>query len=274
MISRFLFWVKKETPTGQLNEWNTAEKLHEMRKSGKHFLDESFTTISAYGSNAAMMHYAPSAEKHAKLEAKSFYLCDSGAQYLDGTTDITRTIAVGPLSEEEITDYTLTVKSHIQLARAIFLEGSTGSHLDVLARLPMWEQFMDYKCGTGHAVGYVLGVHEGPQRISKARHAVPLKLGMVITNEPGVYKANKHGIRLENDYVVQLAGENEGDRYFKFDCLSFVPFDREAIRASDLSPQELNWLNQYHQDCYDKLIDRMETEEEKDALKSACAPIA
>lgn len=272
-VTRFLFWVKREVGRAQLDELNTAEKLHEIRASQENFLDESFTTISAYGANAAMMHYSATAEDYAELKPKSFYLCDSGGQYLDGTTDITRTIALGELSDEEITDFTLTVKSHIQLAKAIFLEGSTGHYLDILARQPMWKHYMDYKCGTGHAVGYVLGVHEGPQRISKYPSSVALKEGMIVTNEPGVYKAGKHGIRLENDYVVRFKAESEGDRYFCFDVLSFVPFDRDAIRVNDLDDEELEWLNHYHATVEEKLLNLMTTEEEKNELREACAPL-
>lgn len=273
VITRYLFWVKREVGRSALNEVNAAAKLHELRSAQKNFLDESFTTISAYGPNAAMMHYSPSEEDHAELEPRGLYLCDCGGQYLDGTTDITRTIALGELSEEEITDFTLTVKSHIQLAKAVFLEGVSGHYLDILARLPMWKQHMDYKCGTGHAVGYVLGVHEGPQRIAKNPSAIALREGMVVTNEPGVYKAGKHGIRLENDYVVQFDAESEGDRYFKFDVLSFVPFDRSAIRVSDLDAEELDWLNRYHAAVEEKLLPLMTTEEEREELRQACAPL-
>lgn len=273
-ITRYLFWLKRQVKTGELNEWNAAEKLHELRSQGENFLDESFSSISAYGPNAAMMHYAPSAENFSKLEAKSFYLIDSGGQYFDGTTDITRTIALGSLTAEEKTDFTLTLKSHINLARAIFLAGTTGTQLDILAREPLWQHFMDYKCGTGHGVGYVLGVHEGPQRFSTAPSNVALKEGMHITIEPGVYKEGLHGIRLENDYVVTYAGENPPDRYLKLEVMSYVPLDNEAIIPELLSDQEIDWLNDYHAAVLEKIMPYMTTDSEKSDLEAACRPLS
>lgn len=273
-VARYLFWLKREVKNGEVNEWNAAEKLHEFRSQGENFLDESFTSISAYGPNAAMMHYAPTADKFSKMEAKSFYLIDSGGQYYDGTTDITRTIALGSLTEEEKTDFTLTLKSHINLARAIFLAGTTGTQLDILAREPLWQHFMDYKCGTGHGVGYVLGVHEGPQRFSTAPSSVALKEGMHITIEPGVYKEGKHGIRLENDYVVAYAGENPPDRFLKLEVMSYVPLDNEAILPELLSDEEIEWLNDYHRAVLEKLMPYMTTDTEKSDLEAACRPLS
>lgn len=272
-VTRFLFWLKHEVKKQDLDEWQAAEQLHTWRSQGDKFLDESFGSISAYGPNAAMMHYAPSKDHKSKLEPKSFYLIDSGGQYLDGTTDITRTIALGELTEEEKTDFTLTLKSHIALASAKFLEGTPGYYLDCLARQPLWQHYMDYKCGTGHGVGYVAGVHEGPQRFSKAYSPLPLKAGMHITIEPGVYKEGKHGIRLENDYVVTFDREFMGDRFFQLEVMSFVPLDRDAIDPDLLNAQEIAWLDNYHQQCYDVLIDQMTTDEERADLKTACAPL-
>lgn len=273
-LTRFLFWLRREVQKGtKLNEWQAAERLQEFRSKGEHYIEDSFTAISAYGPNAAMMHYAPSPNDSAQIEPKSFYLIDSGGQYLDGTTDITRTIAVGPLTDEEKTDFTLTLKGHINLAMAVFLEGTTGHYLDVLSRQPLWKHFSDYKCGTGHAVGYVLGVHEGPQNFSRNYIPIALKEGMHVTVEPGVYKEGKHGIRLENDFVVVLAGENPPDRFFKFEVMSFVPLDREAIKTEMLNEEELEWLNNYHSQVLEKLSPYMETEEEKADLQEACAPL-
>lgn len=272
-ITRFLFWLKREVKRQAIDELQAADQLHAWRSQGDKFLEESFGSISAYGPNAAMMHYAPSEDHKAKLEAKSFYLIDSGGQYLDGTTDITRTIALGPLSAEEKTDFTLTLKSHIGLASAKFLEGTSGYYLDCLARQPLWQHYMDYKCGTGHGVGYVAGVHEGPQRFSKVYNPLPLQEGMHITIEPGVYKEGKHGIRLENDYVVSFDREFMGDRFLQLEVMSFVPLDRDAIDPSLLNAQEIAWLDQYHQQCYEVLIDQMTTDEERADLKKACAPL-
>lgn len=271
VVTRYLFHLKRNPE--KYNEWDAALYLHELRKPLKNFLHESFETISAYGPNAAMMHYAPTEKEHAQLQSRSFYLVDCGSQFLDGTTDITRTIALGELTEEEIRDYTLTLKGHIQLARAIFMEQTPGYYLEVLAREPLWRAHMDYKCGTGHGFGYVLGVHEGPQSISKRYQSPNLEVGMVITNEPGVYKEGKHGIRLENDYVVAEEGEGLGDRYFCFEALTYVPFDREAIDVRLLDEGELEWLNRYHAACVEKLMPLMETEEEREDLKAACAEI-
>lgn len=273
VIARYLFWVKRECAKQKLNEWTAAQKLHEMRLEQDLFIEESFTTISAYGPNAAMMHYGPSPEDNAELKCKGLYLCDCGGQYYDGTTDVTRTIALGELTDEEKTDFTLTLKSHINLARAVFLEGMTGHYIDILARQPLWRHYMDYKCGTGHAVGYVLGVHEGPQRISKYPSTVALREGMIVTNEPGVYKEGKHGIRLENDYVVAFEAEAFGDRFLRLEVLSYVPLDRDAIKKELLSEEEIEWLNHYHAECLEKLMPGMTTEEEREDLKRACAAI-
>lgn len=279
-VTRYLFWLKDQVSVQgvTMNEWQGVEKLHEIRSRGENFIEESFATISAYGPNAAMMHYGPGPEKHSDLKNKSFYLLDTGGQYYDGTTDITRTIALGELTEEEKEDFTLTLKCHIDLARLIFLEGSTGHYLEVIARAPLWRHYYDYKCGTGHGFGYVSGVHEGPQRFSKSTQTVPLKVGMIITNEPGVYKEGKHGIRLENDYVVTYderskAGYFEEDRYFQLEVLTFVPFDRAAIKQELLSAEQLTWLNDYHAACYEKLLPYMTTDRERADLQAACAPL-
>ncbi len=271
-ITRYLFWLKDKVKTSRINEYEAALKLREFRSAGENFLDESFTSISAYGPNAAMMHYTASKDNSAILEEKSFYLIDSGGQYLDGTTDITRTIALGELTEEEITDYTLTLKGHVNLAAAVFLEGTSGLQLEGLARQALWKHHLDYKCGTGHAVGYVLGVHEGPQGISKGS-TLPLEEGMIVTNEPGVYKEGKHGIRIENVHAVVFDGEAMGDRFFRFDTLSLVPFENEAIDPGLLNEEEIAWINDYHREVYEELIDYMVSDEEKEALEYACAPL-
>lgn len=271
-ITRFLFWLKDKVNTSTVNEYEAALKLLEFRSAGKNFLDESFTSISAYGPNAAMMHYTATKDNCTLLEEKSLYLIDSGGQYLDGTTDITRTIALGELTEEEIRDYTLTLKGHVNLASAVFLEDTTGLQLEGLARQALWKHHLDYKCGTGHAVGYVLGVHEGPHGISKGS-ILPLQEGMIVTNEPGVYKEGKHGIRIENVHVVVFDGEAMGDRFFRFDTLSLVPFENEAIDPVLLNEEELAWINDYHREVYEKLIDYMVSDEEKEALEQACAPL-
>lgn len=252
-LTKFIYYIKQNVAGNELDELNVAKILHDLRAEQDLFLDDSFSTIAAYGINAPMMHYSASPESYSKIEPKGFLLVDSGGHYLDGTTDITRTISCGPLTAEQIRDYTLNLKSHINLAKAIFLYGVTGYYLDVLARQPLWQHYMDYKSGTGHGVGYLLSVHEGPQRFNMHYANVPLEEGMVITNEPGVYKENEYGIRLENDYVILKDKKVEADQFMKLDCLSFVPFDRAAIDVSLLEKAELNWLNDYHQEVFDKI---------------------
>lgn len=266
-VTKYLYYVKYIAAPEGLNEMEVTKKLQELRALSDDFIIESFSTISAYGANAAMMHYQATPERHAKLEPRGFYLVDCGTQTYDGTTDITRTCALGPLTEEEKVDYTLTLKSHIALASLPFLDGTSGTALDAIARSVMWRNGLDYKCGTGHGFGYVLGVHEGPQHLTQNPLYGNYKFRekIVITIEPGVYRQDKHGIRLENDYVALRQNQtlmtrdgdieivetpeelNEaGDNFLKFQTLTFVPFDRDAILPELLSRDELDWLNAYH----------------------------
>lgn len=271
-LTKFIYYVKKNVGKVQLDELKVEEVLHNLRAEQENFLDDSFSTIAAYGPNAAMMHYSASPESFSQIQPSGFLLVDSGGHYLDGTTDITRTISCGPLTDEEIRDYSLTLKSHINLARAVFLSGVTGYYLDVLARQPLWQHHMDYKCGTGHGVGYLLSVHEGPQRFNMTYKPVPLHPGMVITNEPGVYKEGSHGIRLENDYVVAEDQKVGADQYLKLDCLSFVPFDRAAIDTAYLEGYEVDWFNAYQKKVYDLLSPYL-TESERAWLESETQPL-
>ncbi len=271
-LTKFIYYVKKNAASGELNELNTAEKLHQLRAEQALFLDDSFSTISAYGANAAMMHYSATEENFSEIKPEGFLLVDSGGHYLDGTTDITRTISCGALTAEQKKDYTLTLKGHINLARAVFLSGVTGYYLDVLARQPLWQRHMDYKCGTGHGVGYLLSVHEGPQRFNMRYTDLPLQPGMVITNEPGVYKEDEYGIRIENDYVILKDKKVGPDQYLKLDCLSFVPLDRAAIDLSLLEKYELAWLNDYQATVFAKLSPYL-SEEEKTWLKEETAAL-
>lgn len=266
-VTRYLYYVKHVAAPRGLDEWEVKDRLRAIRAESDLFIIESFPTISAYGANAAMMHYQATKEAKSRLETRGFYLVDCGAQSYDGTTDITRTISLGPLTDQEKTDYTMTLKSHIQLASLPFLDGTSGVALDAVARSVMWRYGLDYKCGTGHAFGYLSGVHEGPQRLSYSpQHGSHgFRQNMVITIEPGVYREGRHGIRLENDYValkanrrVAVKGQcvefcdleeevNEaGDLFLRFQTLTFVPFDRAAILASLLTEEEIAWLNDYH----------------------------
>jgi len=268
-LVKFLYWLDKNVGKIKITEVSAAEKLEEFRREQEGFIEPSFDTIAAYKENAAMMHYkAEEGKSNYELDKEGMFLVDSGGQYLEGTTDITRTIVLGPVTEEEKRDFTLTLKGHINLISARFLYGSTGTHLDVLSRYPLWQEGLDYKCGTGHGIGYLLNVHEGPHRISTVLNSTRLEKGMVVTIEPGVYKAGKYGIRIENVAVVEEDIETEhGGKFMKFEVLSYVPIDLEAIDVNMLTDKERNWLNDYHKAVYDKLSPYL-NDEEKDWLKN------
>ena len=268
-LVKFLYWLDKNVGKIKITEVSAAEKLEEFRREQEGFIEPSFDTIAAYKENAAMMHYkAEEGKSNYELDKEGMFLVDSGGQYLEGTTDITRTIVLGPITEEEKRDFTLTLKGHINLISARFLYGSTGTHLDVLSRYPLWQEGLDYKCGTGHGIGYLLNVHEGPHRISTVLNSTRLEKGMVVTIEPGVYKAGKYGIRIENVAVVEEDIETEhGGKFMKFEVLSYVPIDLEAIDVNMLTDKERNWLNDYHKAVYDKLSPYL-NDEEKDWLKN------
>jgi Xaa-Pro aminopeptidase len=231
---------------------NVADKLESFRREGEKIQGLSFPTISGSGPNGAIVHYRVSEKSSKKLKKNSLYLVDSGAQYIDGTTDVTRTLAIGNATLEMKENFTRVLKGHIALAKAIFPEGTSGSQLDVLARSSLWERGLDYDHGTGHGVGSYLSVHEGPQRISKAPNNVELKPGMVISNEPGYYKAGKYGIRIENLVAVRkatspLTGLNSDlDNFLCFETLTLAPIDRSLILKNLLNKEDTQWLNNYH----------------------------
>lgn len=260
---KFIYWLKNNLGKIEITELSASAKLEELRRQQENCLGISFDTIAAVGPNAAMMHYKATEESYAKLERKGFFLLDSGGQYLDGTTDITRTFALGELTEEEKEDYTLVLKSHIALNRAVFLHGATGSNLDVIARMPMWRRGLDYKCGTGHGVGYLLSVHEGPQSFSQVPNDVKLEEGMIITNEPGIYKEGKHGIRIENTITVKPHIETEFGKFMRFEVISYCPIDLEPVKVEMLTDEEREWLNEYHRIVYSKLSKHLSADEDK-----------
>ncbi|MBC8059992.1 MAG: aminopeptidase P family protein [Clostridiaceae bacterium] len=261
-MAKFINWIKKTIKTRNITEIEASDKLEEIRKVGENFYDLSFGSISAYRANASMPHYSATEKNQATIKAEGLYLIDSGAQYLDGTTDITRTLAVGPLTEEEKTDFTLVLRGMINLTMQRFLYGTTGSNLDIIARIPLWNAGMDFKHGTGHGVGFFLNVHEGPHRISMAPNNVKLEKGMVVSNEPGVYKVEKHGIRTENLVVVQRDEITQyGGQFMKFETLTLCPIDLEAIDVSLLTIEEKNWLNNYHRIVFEKLSPYLQGEE-------------
>jgi Xaa-Pro aminopeptidase len=259
---KFITWIKKTIKTRNITEIEASDKIFEIRSAGENFYDLSFGSISAYRGNASMPHYSATKENQATITAESLYLLDSGAQYLDGTTDITRTLAMGKLTQEEKTDFTLVLRGMIDLTMQRFLYGTTGSNLDIIARIPLWNAGMDYKHGTGHGVGFFLNVHEGPHRIAMVPNTIKLEKGMVMSNEPGVYKAGKHGIRIENLVVVKEDENTEyGGQFMSFETLTVCPIDLDVIDVSLLTPEEKAWLNSYHKTVFEKLSSYLEGEE-------------
>jgi Xaa-Pro aminopeptidase len=279
-VSRFLRWLETEGPTGTVTELSAADALHEFRRQTGDLRDLSFDTISGAGPNGAIMHYRVSEETNRTLEPSSVYLVDSGGQYLDGTTDITRTVWVGPgEAPAEVKDrFTRVLKGHIAIARAVFPRGTAGSQLDVLARQFLWQAGVDYAHGTGHGVGSFLAVHEGPQRIAKSSGGQAgtdqeLLAGMFISNEPGYYKAGEYGIRLENLVLVEpreIAGA-EGE-YFGFETLTLVPFDATMLDMALLTPEEIAWWNAYHARVLEVIGPQLSGEDQS-WLEARCRPI-
>ena len=247
-LSRFLAWLAREGPAGHLTEITAAERLDALRAEESLFRDVSFPTISGAGPNGAIVHYRATPRTDRRIERGMLYLVDSGAQYLDGTTDVTRTVAIGPPTAEQRDRFTRVLRGHIALARARFPKGTTGSQLDVLARVPLWEAGLDYDHGTGHGVGSYLSVHEGPQRVSKVGSSVALRPGMILSNEPGYYKTGEYGIRIESLVVVVPAPEPSGGEVplYGFETLTLAPIDRTLVEPALLTPDELAWLDAYH----------------------------
>lgn len=271
-LVRFLCWLDETIGRERITELDVAQKLLEFRKMGEGFLGESFGAISAYGSNAAIVHYEPTIESNATLEPRGLLLLDTGGQYVDGTTDITRTIALGSLTDQEKRDYTLVLKGHIALARAIFPQGTRGVQLDTLARMAMWRDGIDYGHGTGHGVGYCLNVHEGPQRIAKTDNGVEMQVGMITSNEPGIYRAGSHGIRIENLTICQRHSHTDFGDFLCFKTLSLCPIDTRPIIVSMLTREEREWLNDYHFAVRQTLKDKLEPREKR-WLENALAEI-
>jgi Xaa-Pro aminopeptidase len=258
---KFIKWLKENVGKEAITEYSAGIKLEEFRRECEFFIEPSFDTIAGYKDHAAMMHYSAKPDITYSLDKVGMLLVDSGGQYYSGTTDITRTIVLGELTEEEKRDYTLVLKGHIALSTVKFLYGATGSNLDILARQPIWKYGIDYKCGTGHGVGFFLNVHEGPHRISTAVNNVKLEEGMVITNEPGIYTEGKHGIRTENMLVAVKDEETEYGQFMKFETITWCPIDLGGIDKSLLTESELEWLNDYNKTVYDKLSPYLNEEE-------------
>ena len=262
-LVKFLLWLDGSLGKETITEINVDEKLVEFRQQQELNLGPSFDTIAGYKEHAAMMHYKAVPGVEYSLEKEGMLLIDSGGQYLDGTTDTTRTIVLGKLTEEQRKDFTLVLKAHIGLATAKFLHGCTCTHLDILARRPLWEEGLDYRCGTGHGVGFLLSVHEGPQGFRRAPviNTVVLEQGMILTNEPGIYKEDKHGVRTENTLLAVDDFETEYGKHMKFDTISYCPIDLDGLDVSLLTQQERDWLNNYHKEVYEKLSPSLNEEE-------------
>lgn len=269
---KFLFWLKNTVKNSQETELSIDRKLYNLRAEQKDFKGISFDTIAGYQAHGAIVHYEATEETNATLHPEGLLLLDSGAQYLDGTTDITRTIVLGPVTKEQKTDFTLVLKGFIELSMAEFPYGTCGTQLDVLARQFMWKFGINYGHGTGHGVGHFLNVHEGPHQFRMNHMPALLLPGMTITNEPGIYKAGKHGVRTENTMLIVKSKETEFGAFYKFEPLTLCPIDKEAILPDMLSYEEKQWLNNYHSLVYDRLNASLNTDEQA-WLKEATSPI-
>lgn len=270
-VTKFIYWLKKNIGKIPIDEYSASMYMDGLRKEIDGFLELSFPTIGAYGENAAMMHYEATKQMNAKLKPEGMFLIDSGGQYMGGTTDVTRTIVLGEVDDTVKKHFTAVAIGMLRLSSARFLYGCTGRNLDILAREALWEMGIDYKCGTGHGIGYILNVHEGPQNIrwryTDMEEAV-IEAGMVVSNEPGVYKEGSHGIRTEN-IMVAREGEKNGDGQFMyFDTLTYVPIDLDAIDTSIMQPKDIERLNSYHRKVYENISPYLD-EEEKIWLKEA-----
>ncbi|WP_058300608.1 aminopeptidase P family protein [Gorillibacterium timonense] len=257
---KFMKWLKTVVDKEDITEIAAEERLEDFRRVQEGFVGPSFDTIAGYKEHAALMHYKANKETQFTLKNEGLFLVDSGGQYYDGTTDITRTFVLGELTDEQKRDFTLVLKGFIALSSVKFLHGATGSNLDVLARQPIWQYGLDYKCGTGHGVGFFLNVHEGPQSIRNTNH-VRLEKGMIITNEPGIYLEGKYGIRTENMMVVVEDEKTEFGQFMKFETITYCPIDLAGIHTDLLTESEKQWLNNYHQEVYTKLAPYLNDEE-------------
>jgi Xaa-Pro aminopeptidase len=278
VIARFLKWIDEEAPKGDVDELKASDHLEALRRENPELRDLSFDSISGAGPNGAIVHYKSSEKTNRKLESGSLYLIDSGGQYVDGTTDITRTVPIGEPTDEMRDRFTRVLKGHIAVATAVFPKGTRGTQLDSFARRPLWDAGLDYAHGTGHGVGSFLAVHEGPQRIapvtsSQSGGDEPLQAGMIISNEPGYYKTGEYGIRIENLVLVidvEIPGAEK--EMLGFETLTFAPIDRRLIKKEMLSPQEIDWLNGCHRQVVEKIGPKLSGSDLK-WLEEACAPI-
>ncbi len=260
-MTKLLFFIKTNKNYSKLSELDIAEIIENFRKEQLGYIENSFSTISAYKEHGAMMHYSATKESNFVISNDGFLLLDSGAHYLEGTTDITRTILIGNATEKMKLHYTTVLKALISLSTSVFMSGIKGTNLDILARGPIWKLLIDYKCGTGHGVGHILSVHEGPNSFRWHTDNAILIPGMITTNEPGIYLENEYGIRLENELLVIEKAKNEFGDFLEFETLTYCPFDLEAINHDILTLEEKEWLNNYHQLVYNKISTFLSFEE-------------
>ena len=265
VMTKYIYWLKKNIGKIPMDECSVADRLDQMRREHG-ALDISFNTISAYGKNAALCHYHAVPEHCASLQARGLHLVDSGGQYYEGTTDITRTIALGPVTDEEKEHYTLVLMSMLRLGHVKFLEGCTGLSLDYAAREPFWKRGLDFNHGTGHGVGYLLNVHERPigiryRVVPERQENTPFMPGMVCSDEPGIYIEGSHGIRTENLIYCKKDEKTGYGQFLSFEYLTYVPIDLEPVDVSLMEEQDLAWLNEYHAQVYEKIAPYLDTEE-------------
>lgn len=269
---KFIIYIKEAVKNNDLTEMDAADYIDNLRSKINGFVGLSFDTISGYGSNGAIVHYSPNRETAAHLKPEGFLLVDSGGQYMGATTDITRTIVLGNITEEQKRHFTAVLKAVIRLAQIKFLKGINGSHMDILARGPVWELGIDYRHGTGHGIGAFLNVHEGPQNIryklKDAEGCTPFEPGMITSDEPGIYIEGSHGIRTENELLCIPYAENEWGTFYAFETLTLVPIDIDAIDVNMLNSEEIKWLNDYHKNVYDKISPYL-NESEREWLRKA-----
>ena len=268
----FLCWIDNNIGKTEMSEISIAEKLRSFRAEQPMFIGESFGTIAGYGGHGAIVHYRATEESNAKLQPKGFVLIDSGGQYLDGTTDITRTIPLGELSDEEKKCFTLVLKGHIAIAQSQFPKGTRGAQIDAFARIALWREGYTYMHGTGHGIGHFLNVHEGPQNIRLEENPTPLTPGMMTSNEPGVYLSERFGIRTENIILTTEKGETEFGKFYEFETLTLCPIDTRAINTALMTDGEIEWLNQYHNKVYTTLSPMLNCTENM-WLKERCKTI-
>ncbi len=277
-VTRLMYWLKKNAGKLAMTELSVSEYLYQLRARQAGFISPSFNTICAYRENAAMMHYSATEESHAVIEPRDLLLIDSGGQYMEGTTDITRTFAMGEVTDEQKMHFTAVLCGMLNLQNAKFLHGCTGITLDILARGPMWDMGIDYRCGTGHGVGYLLGVHEGPNSFrwykspTRMENTV-LDAGMVTTDEPGVYIEGSHGIRTENELVCVELENNEYGQFMGFETITYCPIDLDAVVPEQMTVRQRKWLNDYHAMVREKLMAYMENEDERAWLAHATRAI-